>query len=278
MPGVTLPSAGSSTKKVDIGPRRLRRAQRRFQRPGTGIRRCRDSNPGAGNLGSVPSPGLSCAIPLRERVCCGWEPEGVAPSRPVSARLGPPDPSDVAARLQRAERPEPRDGCLMVVVGDPSGVFGRTSPSRWRMGSCASPRAVPGTAHPWLVQISGPDLSTEPTHNPKAPAGARPGRFGARSSEAERRARTRAATRRCSGRAARCPRSEREEWSETKAGRAPPRCRRMLLCSRSAATPPRNGRRRFAIDRMLPVPRSAPLMRTLPRQASASFLAACPPT
>jgi hypothetical protein len=39
--------------------------------------------------------------------------------RPGSARLGPPDPSDVAARLQRAGRSEPRDGCLMVVVGDP---------------------------------------------------------------------------------------------------------------------------------------------------------------
>jgi hypothetical protein len=39
--------------------------------------------------------------------------------RPVSARLGPPDPSDVAARLQRAERSEHRDGCLLVVVGDP---------------------------------------------------------------------------------------------------------------------------------------------------------------
>jgi hypothetical protein len=94
MPGVTLPSAGSSTKKVDIGPRRLRRAQRRFQRPGTGIRRCRDSNPGAGNPGSVPSLGISCAIPLRERVCCGSGPEGVDPSRPVSARR-------IRATLQR---------------------------------------------------------------------------------------------------------------------------------------------------------------------------------
>ena len=116
MPGVTLPSAGSSTKKVDIGPRRLRRAQRRFQRPGTGIRRCRDSNPGAGNpgVGSVPRPLMRDPAPRAGllRIRAGGR-------RPVSARLGPPDPSDVAARLQRAGPSEPRDGCLLDRRGRP---------------------------------------------------------------------------------------------------------------------------------------------------------------
>jgi hypothetical protein len=125
-----------------------------------------DSNPGAGNLGSVPSPGHSCAIPLRERVCCGCRPEGVAPSGPVSARR-------IRATLQRgcSERggQSPGDGCLMVVVGDP-GVFGRTSPSRWRMGSCAGPRAMAGTAHPSVVQLQSPRLADGVRTAPHSPA------------------------------------------------------------------------------------------------------------
>ena len=157
MPGVTLLSAGSSTKKGDIGPRRLRRAQRRFQRPGTGIRRCRDSNPGAGNLGvgSVTRSLMRDPAPRAGllRIRAGGR-------RPVSARLGPPDPSDVAARLQRAERSEPRDGRRMVAMGDPW--RNRPDVAESVTGSCASPRAMAGTARPSLVRVSRPDLSTEP--------------------------------------------------------------------------------------------------------------------
>jgi hypothetical protein len=118
--------------------------------------------PGTGSL--LPT-GLSCAIPLGERVCCGSGPEGVDPSRPVSARR-------IRATLQRGrtERSEPRDGCLMVVVGDhpwcsrpdvaesvADGIVRRRR--RWREQP----------TRPWC-RSSRPDLSTEPTHNPSSPA------------------------------------------------------------------------------------------------------------
>ena len=134
------------------------------------------AGPSAGSRGRAPAsaaagirtPALGIwgrfhpqASHARSRSASGFAADPGRRCRPVSARLGPPDPSDVAARLQRAERSEPRDGCLMVVVGDP-GAFGWTSPSRWRMGSCASPRAMAGTAHRWWCRSSRPDLSTEP--------------------------------------------------------------------------------------------------------------------
>jgi hypothetical protein len=85
--------------------------------------------------------------------------------QPVSARVGPPDPSDVAARLQRAGRSVPSDGCLMVVLVKPDArpvkneiplppapppppPTVRPSPSPTRAGAGTSSRSCPYASPP----------------------------------------------------------------------------------------------------------------------------------
>jgi hypothetical protein len=100
-----------------------------------------------------PSPRASL-LRIRTREC-----------QPVSARVGPPDPSDVAARLQRAGRSVPSDGCLMVVLVKPDArpvkneiplppapppppPTVRPSPSPTRAGAGTSSRSCPYASPP----------------------------------------------------------------------------------------------------------------------------------
>jgi hypothetical protein len=93
------------------------------------------------------------------------------PSRRVSPRLGPSRPAGSERRCSAVAASGavrgPPDGCLIGRRGPPLAYSaGRRRVGSGR-GSCASPRAMAGTANPSLVQVNRSDLSTEPTHNPK---------------------------------------------------------------------------------------------------------------
>jgi hypothetical protein len=81
----------------------------------------------------------------------------------LSALLGPPDPSDVAAaQMQRAGgRPDPATGCPLAVLGDVAGVFGQPSPQVHGGGSRAPPRAIEVTTHLTPVQVRSPRSAPE---------------------------------------------------------------------------------------------------------------------
>jgi hypothetical protein len=88
--------------------------------------------------------------------------------RPVSARLGPPDPSDVAARLQRAGRSEPRDGCLWS-----SWAIRAYSAGHRRVGGGCDRAPARGRwreQHPSLVQHQSPRLAGGVRTAPHGPA------------------------------------------------------------------------------------------------------------